>query len=151
MDVGKQSSFLINAVNQANVNCAPDCIRLLMTVVWQRHAGKHCISSCWPETVRRSFTPYKKCREAGGGCVGGVLSTAPSSPCSPNPDTSVWIAGSSRAELRHKEARFIHHLARFIFHERCRCARIARIEFLISFNSLTFKLLNVMFAVFFFT
>lgn len=120
MDVQHQSSFLVNAVNQVNVNCAPDCKCLLMTVVWQRHAGKHCTSSSWPETVRRSFTPNKKCKEAGG-----FSATSPSSPCSPNPDTSVWIAGSSRAELRFKGACFIHHLARFIFHERRRCARIA--------------------------
>lgn len=65
MDGGKQSSFLINAVNQVNVNSAPDCMCLLMTVVWQRPAGKHCISSSWPETVRRSFTPNKKCNKAG--------------------------------------------------------------------------------------
>lgn len=40
MDGRKQSSVLINAVNQANVNRAPDCMCPLMTVVWQRHAGK---------------------------------------------------------------------------------------------------------------
>lgn len=64
MDLRKESSSLINAVNQVNVNCAPDCMCLLMTVVWQRHAGKRRISSSWPETVQRSFTPNEKRREA---------------------------------------------------------------------------------------
>lgn len=46
----------------------------------------------------------------------GVLISAPSSPCSPNPDASVWIAGGLIAQLRPKRACFIHHLAGFIFH-----------------------------------
>lgn len=74
-----------------------------------------------------------------------VLSSAPSSPCSPNPDTSERMAGSLRAELRLRGACFIHHLTRFIFHKRHRCARI-------STQSLSlFTHFNVIFGMFFFT
>lgn len=116
MDGSKQSSFLINAVNQVNVNGAS------RVRAWQFFgSGMLGNAAFLPPDLEQSdghSHPTKNVEEQ------GVLTAAPSPPCSPNPDTSVWIAGGLRVELRLEGACFIHRLAHFIFRKRHRRTRM---------------------------